>query len=143
MWTKRDKNLLVGACSDGKEWALTLDGPLAVLTCKEPPDKSWPLWLAGRCGSRPDLLTAKARAKLDACAEAKAGAALIYCASLLTAKRLDSCAEAESCLALKYCASLLTAARLDACAEARPWAALEYCAKLLTAARRARCKKYI
>ena len=91
MWTKRDKKLLVGACSDGKEWALTLDGPLAVLTCEEPPDKSWPLWLAGRCGSRPDLLTAKARAKLDACAEAKAGAALIYCASLLTAKRRAWC----------------------------------------------------
>ena len=67
-WTRRDLKLLTGACADGKAWALTLDGPLAVLTCKEPPDKEWPLWLAGRCGKRPDLLTADALENLDACA---------------------------------------------------------------------------
>ena len=137
MWTKRDKKLLVGACDDGKAWALTLDGPLAVLTCKEPPNKSWPLWLAGKCGSRPDLLTADALENLDACAEAEPERALAYRAKLLTAARLDACAEAKAGAALIYCAKLLTAARLDSCAEAKAGAALIFCAKLLTAKRRA------
>ena len=91
MWTDRDLKLLTGACADGKAWALTMGGPLDVLTCKRPPDKTWPLWLAGKCGKRPDLLTADALENLDARAEAEPWAALEYCASLLTAKRRAWC----------------------------------------------------
>jgi len=91
-WTNADKELLEGGCSSGVAWALTLNGPLAVLTSQEHPD--WSLWLLGRAdkAGRTDLTShPEAVAAMDPCAEREPWHALKYAAAVLTPERLAAC----------------------------------------------------
>ena len=126
----------LSACTDGIEWAESLNG--AELTDRNV-NAPYFLWaVETKCYTgKLDLDL------LDYCAEKSPSAALKFAVKYLTPEKLDYCTKKEPWSALYYAAKYLTPEQLDYCAEKAPGCALAYAAEYLTPEKLDCCKKRI